>query len=252
MRKKILAGNWKMNLTATESLQLVSELINHPFNSDVHLVIAPNFISLHPISQFLANANNKNMLLGAQNCYYENAGAYTGEVALNMLKEVGVQYVIIGHSERRTLFFEKNELILKKMKAILAQNMTPIFCCGEPLTNRTNNTQNAYVQNQLEETIWMLTIDEVINIVIAYEPIWAIGTGQTASNQQAEEMHSFIRALIANKYGDKVASQVSIIYGGSVNAATAPALMAMPNIDGALVGGASLKANDFIKIYQSF
>jgi triosephosphate isomerase len=192
-----------------------------------------------------------NALVAAQNCYSKKSGAFTGEISAEMLHSMSIKYVVLGHSERREYFNESNQFLAEKVDICLANQVNPIFCCGEPLEIREANTQNAYVSKQLEESLFHLSAEQITNFVIAYEPIWAIGTGKTASSAQAQEMHAFIRAHIAGKYGKEIAETVSILYGGSVKAANAVEIFSQPDVDGGLVGGASLIADEFVAIINA-
>lgn len=193
-------------------------------------------------------AGARNVFIAAQNCYSKKSGAYTGETSVEMLQSIGIQYVVLGHSERREYFNESNQLLAEKVNICLEYNIQPIFCCGEPLNIREANTQNEYVAKQLEESLFHLSAEEVQQVVIAYEPIWAIGTGKTASSEQAQEMHAFIRLQLATQYGSGVAGNISILYGGSVKAANALELFSQSDVDGGLVGGASLVTDEFVAI----
>ncbi len=251
MRKNIVAGNWKMNKTLQEGLALATELNaaleGATLKCDV--VIGTPFIHLAAV----AAAVNTNVVgVAAQNCADKASGAYTGEVSAAMVKSTGAEYVILGHSERREYYGETSAILNSKVELALANGLTPIYCCGEALDVRNANEQNAYVQKQLEETVFNLSADDFAKIVIAYEPIWAIGTGVTASTEQAQEMLAFIRTLIAEKFGKDMAENTSILYGGSCNAKNAPELFAQPDIDGGLIGGASLKVEDFKAIIDAF
>lgn len=251
MRTKIVAGNWKMNKTLPEALQLTAELLtrldNHQLKN-VEVVIIPPFPYLIPISEKIQSSA---LRLGAQNCSEHPWGAYTGEVSAPMLKSVGVHYVIIGHSERRQYFGEDGAKLAQKVDAVLANQLHPIFCCGEPLIVREDGRHFDLVKMQIEEALFHLPAEALLKTVIAYEPVWAIGTGKTATPEQAQEMHAFIRQLLTSKYGAAVAQQVHILYGGSVNAGNAKALFACADVDGGLVGGASLKAGEFFEIIQA-
>jgi triosephosphate isomerase (TIM) len=253
MRQKIVAGNWKMNKNLDEGIKLASEIINmiqDEVTDDVNIVLAPPFIHLQSITKLISGS--KAIFLGAQNCNEKESGAYTGEISALMLASVNVSYVIIGHSERRQYFKESNQVLAQKVDVLLKNKLKPIFCCGEPLEVRESNKHIGYVVEQLEESLFHLTTDQFKEIVIAYEPIWAIGTGKTASTGQAQEMHAEIRNCIADKYGSEAASELSILYGGSCNPHNAPELFACPDVDGGLIGGASLKSRDFIDIIKSF
>jgi len=249
-RTQIVAGNWKMNKTYQDGRSLVIDFLENLRNTDALAILCPPFIHLQMVSNLIKDMAS--VRLGAQNCHEAEAGAYTGEVSVEMLKSVGVDYVILGHSERREYFGESDALLAKKIDQVLAHNLRPIFCCGEPLDIREKNDHVAYVAQQLEGSLFHLTPEAIAKIVIAYEPIWAIGTGRTASPAQAQEMHAAIRQLMAKKYGEDLAQQLSILYGGSVNAANAKELFSQPDVDGGLVGGASLKAGDFATIVDSF
>lgn len=250
-RKKIVAGNWKMNQNLFEGKQLVTDILKRSSNlsENVKVVIAPPFIQLELAASQIKEVEG--FYLAAQNCHQEKAGAYTGEVSAYMLKSVGVDYVILGHSERRQYFGEDEILLAKKVNAVLDAEMKVIFCVGEPLEIRDANTQNELVKKQILGGLFHLEEAQFENIVIAYEPVWAIGTGRTASAEQAQDMHAFIRSVIAEKYGNDVAANTTILYGGSCNAANAAALFACPDVDGGLIGGASLKADDFDAIIKA-
>jgi len=252
-RQKIVAGNWKMNKTLEEGLWLASEVINIAIDevpAGVLLVLNTPFIHLAGVRRLLPTG--KNIFLGAQNCHHKANGAYTGEVSAEMLKSLPVDFTIIGHSERRAYFGETNALIAEKLALLLAQNIRPIFCCGEALPIREKGTHLAYVAEQVTESLFHLTAEELQKVVIAYEPIWAIGTGKTATSAQAQEMHAHLRKHLAGKFGQAVADTISILYGGSCSPANAQELFACPDVDGGLIGGASLKARDFIQIAKSF
>jgi len=249
-RQHIVAGNWKMNKTYEEGRALAKEIAERLQPSQVIVVLATPFIHLNAIHNVIKDLSN--LKLAAQNCHQEESGAYTGEVSVGMLKSVGVDYVIVGHSERREYFNETDELLAKKVNAVLAKDLVPIFCCGEKLEVREANQHLELVENQIKKALFHLSPEELGKIVIAYEPVWAIGTGKTASPEQAQDMHLHIRNLIAKKYGQELAQAVTILYGGSANAANARELFQQPDIDGGLVGGASLKAEDFITIVNSF
>lgn len=243
MRQQIVAGNWKMNKTLAEGLELTQTILDKIEKPDGLVVIAPPFPYLRELGNLLNHRDHFH--LASQNCHQEEKGAYTGEVSASMLASVGCSFVIVGHSERRQYFQEDHEVLAAKVHAVLSHGMRPIFCCGEPLDIREGNTHEAYVANQLEESLFNLNEEDFRKVVIAYEPIWAIGTGRTASSQQAQEMHRFIRSLVARQYGQAIAEGASILYGGSCNAQNAAELFAQPDVDGGLIGGASLKADDF-------
>jgi triosephosphate isomerase len=252
MRKKIVAGNWKCNTTIKEGIELaknVNKLVLNKGVKDVVVVLGVPFTHLTSVVE-VVDSNRINV--SSQNCATEPKGAYTGEVSAAMVKSTGASFVILGHSERREYYNETSKTLNKKLALVLDQDLTPIYCCGEPLSIREAGTQNAYVKQQLEETIFLLPTEKFIKIVIAYEPIWAIGTGKTASSQQAQDMIAYIRKLIAEKYGKSVAEEISILYGGSCNAANAEDLFSQADIDGGLIGGASLKAEEFLAIINAY
>ena len=249
MRKKIVAGNWKCNTTLQEGVALAKEVNSIVKTSDVQVILGTPFIHLTEVVKLV---DNKAIAVAAQNCAAEPKGAFTGEVSAAMIKSTGAQYVILGHSERRGYYGETSEILNKKLALALENGLTPIYCCGEALDVREAGKQNDFVINQLNETIFKLSADDFKKLVIAYEPIWAIGTGKTATSDQAEDMLKTIREAIAAKYGKAIADETSILYGGSCNAKNAKELFAKPNIDGGLIGGASLKAEDFNTIVMSF
>lgn len=251
MRQKIVAGNWKMNKNLNEGLALTSEIVNMAADelpNDVQLVLNPPFIHLAQVQKLLKGQ----VALGAQNCHHEESGAYTGEVSVSMLKSIPVSYTIVGHSERREYFQEDDALIAKKVDLLLAQGIRPIFCCGEALAIREAGTEEAFVTQQITNSLFHLSPEAFGQIVIAYEPIWAIGTGKTASSAQAQSMHQCIRQHASSKYGENVAQNLSILYGGSCKPSNAAELFAGADVDGGLIGGASLKSRDFIDIAKSF
>lgn len=252
MRQKIVAGNWKMHKTLEEALNLASDLDAQwqPATNQVQMILCVPALYLMPIKK-LVKAKGL-IALGAQNCSQFTEGAYTGEISPRQLASAEIPYVILGHSERRTLFGETDDVLKAKVKAALAQGLKPIFCCGEPIEVRQANQQNSFVKSQIEAALFSLSEAEMQQIVIAYEPIWAIGTGLTASSAQAQEMHAFIRGLIAECFGNAIADQLPILYGGSVKSSNAQELFSMPDVDGGLVGGASLQASEFIAIAQCF
>ena len=243
-RRKIIAGNWKMNKTPSEAVALVNELKPLVAGGEVDVVFCVPAIDIIPAMEA---AKGSNIQIGAENMYYEESGAYTGEIAPNMLTDVGVKYVIIGHSERREYFAETDETVNKKVQKAFEHGITPIICCGETLTQREQGITIDWVRQQIKIAFLNVTADQAKTAVIAYEPIWAIGTGRTATSDQAEEVCGAIRACIAEIYDDATAEAIRIQYGGSVNAENAAELFSKPDIDGGLVGGASLKA-DFGKI----
>lgn len=250
MRRKVIAGNWKMNNDLQQSISLIEELKNKlekkSINCDV--IICPPFTSLSEAKKFVEGSVIK---LGAQNMFYEDSGAYTGEISAQMLKSVGCEYVIIGHSERRTIFGEKDEMINKKIRKALSQRLKPIFCVGETLEEREKDITEKVIKKQIEKGLMDVTPDEILDVIIAYEPVWAIGTGRTATPQQAQEVHQFIRKLLTNMYSKDFANMIIIQYGGSVKPENAKELLSQKDIDGALVGGACLKADSFIGIIEA-
>jgi triosephosphate isomerase (TIM) len=249
-RQRIVAGNWKMNLSYLEGRDLVREITDRLQPTETLVVLAPPFTHLNNIGNIIHGISN--LHLGAQNCHWANTGAYTGEVSARMLESIEVGFVIIGHSERREYFAETDEMLAQKTDAVLEHNMRPIFCCGEKLDVREAGRQEEVVAAQLRNGLFHLSPDAFRQVVIAYEPVWAIGTGKTASPQQAQDMHAFIRKLIAEQYGQGIADSASILYGGSCNPANARELFQQPDVDGGLIGGASLKAADFLAIVNSF
>ena len=249
MRKKIVAGNWKCNTTLQEGIALAKEVNNVVNTSNVQVILGTPFIHLTEVVKL---TTNKVIAVAAQNCAAEAKGAFTGEVSAAMVKSTGATYVILGHSERRGYYGETSEILNKKVALAIENGLTPIYCCGEALDIREKGEENAFVINQLKETVFNLSEEDFKKIVIAYEPIWAIGTGKTATSDQAEDMLKTIREAIAAKFGKAVAEETSILYGGSCNAKNAQELFAKPNIDGGLIGGASLKAEDFNAIVKSF
>jgi len=251
MRQKIVAGNWKMNKTLEETGILTSELIGlvgDEVKGNVKVVLCTPFPYLYPVRQQLGS--NSRISVGAQNCSEHDSGAYTGETSVAMLKSMNIPYVIIGHSERRQYFGEDGKLLATKVDKALAAGLTPIFCCGEPLEIREKGTHEQLVKQQVEESLFHLSAEALKNVVVAYEPVWAIGTGKTASSQQAQDMHAVIRKHLASKYA-AVAEDISILYGGSVKADNAKELFACADVDGGLVGGASLKSREFVEIVKA-
>ena len=251
MRKNIVAGNWKMNKTLQEGLALATELNEALANATLKCDVVIGIPYIH-LAGVAAAVDTKVIGVAAQNCADKDSGAYTGEISASMVKSTGAEYVIIGHSERREYYGETSAILNDKVALALASGLTPIYCCGEALAIRNANEQNTYVKTQLEETVFNLSADDFKKIVIAYEPIWAIGTGVTASTEQAQEMLAFLRGIIAEKFGQEIAEGTSILYGGSCNAKNAPELFAQPDIDGGLIGGASLKVADFKAIIDAF
>jgi triosephosphate isomerase len=251
MRKKIAAANWKMNLTLQQGEELVDAILKTGVNvkPNQKVLLAVPFPYLVSIQNKLANING--FSVSAQNCHHLKSGAYTGEVAASMLKSIGVEYCVLGHSERREYNAESNEMLTQKVNQCFENGLTPVFCCGESLAIREAGTQNEFVAKQLEESLFNLPVEQFKKIIIAYEPIWAIGTGKTASTQQAQDMHASIRAVIAKKYGQELANEIPILYGGSVKGANAVELFSSPDVDGGLVGGASLMADEFSAIIKA-
>lgn len=249
MRRKIVAGNWKMHKNANETATLLSELIDAlPVGKEAQFVVAPTFVNLQSA---VGHLENTNIVVAAQNLHQAESGAFTGEISADMLKSVGVEWVIIGHSERRAYFHETDALLANKVDTALRHDMTVIFCFGEELKDRQAGRHFNLVENQLKDGLFHLEADQWENVVLAYEPVWAIGTGETASPEQAQEMHEFIRATIRSKYGNEVAADVSILYGGSVKPDNAREIFSKPDVDGGLIGGASLKAADFAAIAEA-
>ncbi len=250
MRKKVIAGNWKMNKNLGESLSLIKDIKLAMLNisGKVDVIVCPPFTSLETGANLLKESPVK---LGAQNMHFEDSGAFTGEISASMLKSVGCEYVILGHSERRTIFNENDEMINKKLKKALSSALKPIFCVGETLEEREANRTEKVIEKQIIEGLAGIPESEMKNIIIAYEPVWAIGTGKTATPAQAEEVHVFIRNLVKRLYSPSVSDNIIIQYGGSVKPDNSKELLNMPNIDGALVGGACLKADSFVEIIKS-
>lgn len=249
MRKKIVAGNWKMNMTVAEAGALVSGLKLELSNfREVEVVVCPPFTALASVSQALQGTN---MDLGAQNMHWEKSGAYTGEVSPEMLRELFCHYVILGHSERRTYFGETDEIVNRKTKAALAWGLHPIVCVGETLTQREAGEVEQVITTQVRGSLAGLSAREILDTVIAYEPVWAIGTGKTATSAQAQDVHALIRKVLAGMFDEAVAQGVRIQYGGSVKPANAKELFSMPDIDGGLIGGAALKADSFVAIVKA-
>ncbi|HOZ69758.1 MAG TPA: triose-phosphate isomerase [Chitinophagaceae bacterium] len=251
MRKQIAAANWKMNLTYQDGEKLLDDIL------DAGISLAPHQHSIFavPFPYLIMTrsevAEEFNYHAAAQNCHHKTSGAYTGEVSVEMLQSIGVNYCVIGHSERREYNAETNDILAAKVNLCLQHDITPIFCCGEPLSVREAGTQNEFVANQLKESLFHLPANSLKGIIIAYEPIWAIGTGKTATTAQAQEIHQFLRSVIADQYGATLANEIPILYGGSVKANNAVELFACPDVDGGLVGGASLVASDFIAIIKA-
>jgi triosephosphate isomerase len=251
MRKQIAAANWKMNLSLEQAETLLNELEASAYSlgTDQEAIFAVPSIYIPLALAKLANKHN--VYVAAQNCHQKEAGAYTGEISASMLQSIGVKHIIVGHSERREYFAESDVLLAEKVNAILGIHSTPIFCCGEPLAIREAETQNAFVEAQLKNSLFHLSAEEIIKVVIAYEPIWAIGTGKTATSAQAQDIHAYIRSCFTNKYGEAVANEISILYGGSVKASNAKEMFSQTDVDGGLVGGASLVASEFTAIINA-
>ncbi len=250
--RKLVAGNWKMNLLRQDAQWLMAEIIAmlaDEESRDVRVAIIPSFVHIGALVQ-QASADNR-IGIGAQNCSDKISGAYTGEVSAAMINSVGGKYIIIGHSERRAYFNESDKQLLNKTRLTLAEKLIPIFCCGELFANRNSGNYFDIVKQQLTNSLFELSSDDFKNAVIAYEPVWAIGTGLTASPDQAQEMHAFIRELVADKYDASIADQTTILYGGSCNEKNAKELFSLPDVDGGLIGGASLKSRSFIEIIKA-
>ena len=251
MRKQIAAANWKMNLTYQQAEKLLDDIL------DAEIEMKPDQLTIFAVPfPYLIMAKSdieeqKNYAVAAQNCYSKKSGAYTGEISAEMLRSINVNYCVIGHSERREYFAENNAMLADKVNLCFEYNIAPIFCCGEPLGIREAGTQNDFVAKQLEESLFHLPQEKIKDFIIAYEPIWAIGTGKTATTEQAQEMHAHLRSIVAGKYNSGVAETVSILYGGSVKANNAKELFSCRDVDGGLVGGASLVAADFMAIMKS-
>ena len=253
MRKHIVAGNWKMNKTFSEADELISEIMDKleetNLDANTQMIICPPFPFLEMASDY---SDESYFAVGAQNVSDQESGAYTGEVSAAMLESMELDYCIVGHSERRAYYHESNEIVARKVNQLLAHNLRPIVCCGEVLEEREANRQFDVVKDQIMNGLFHLAPEQFSDIIIAYEPVWAIGTGKTATPDQAQEMHAFIRSLVAEKYGKEIADNTSILYGGSCKPSNAKELFANPDVDGGLIGGASLKAEDFIAIATAF
>ena len=248
MRKPIIAGNWKMNKTPSEAVALVRDLLPLVADAKAEVVVCPTYVCLPAVAEALKGSNVK---LGAQNLHFEKSGAFTGEISADMLKEIGVEYVIIGHSERRQYFAETDETVNKRAKAALAGGLKPIICVGESLTQREQGVTEELIRMQVKIALNGVTADELKNVVIAYEPIWAIGTGKTATADQAEEVCAAIRKVVGELYGADAAKALTVQYGGSMNPKNAEELLSKPDVDGGLIGGASLKADQFAVIVEA-
>jgi triosephosphate isomerase len=251
MRKKIVAGNWKMNSTLNESVDLVESIIRYlKVDPEVEKIVFPPFTSLEAVNNFLAMEDH--FVTGAQNCSEFAKGAYTGEISAAMLNAVGCNYVLVGHSERRIYFNESNKQLILKIEQALIHDLKVIFCFGEHLVDRRNNRYFETIESQLKDVLTGLSPDRADQLVLAYEPVWAIGTGETATPEQAQEIHAFVRKIITQIFNEQIALEMPILYGGSCNAQNARALFACADVDGGLIGGASLNAEDFCKITESF
>jgi triosephosphate isomerase len=251
MRQNIVAGNWKMNKTLQEGVELATELNNILAAKTPNCKVVVGVPATH-ITEVVKTVDAAKISVAAQNCADKESGAYTGETSASMVKSTGAECVILGHSERREYYGETNEILKEKTDLALANDLTPIFCIGEVLEEREANKQNEVVKTQIEEALFHLSADEFGKIVLAYEPVWAIGTGKVATPEQAQEIHAYIRSVIADKYGAEVADNCSILYGGSCKPGNAKELFANPDVDGGLIGGASLKAEDFVGIIDAF
>jgi triosephosphate isomerase (TIM) len=249
MRKSIVAGNWKMNKTLDEGVALAKEINGKVTDNGVTVIVCPPFIHLTEVNKVLTSGL---VGLSAQNCADHDSGAYTGEVSPAMIKSTGAEYVIVGHSERRSYYGDTNEILKSKVELALASGLTPIFCCGEVLEEREAGNHFEVVKSQIKEALFSLSADDMKKIIVAYEPVWAIGTGKTATPDQAQEMHKEIREFLGEKYGTALADELSILYGGSCKPSNAKELFGNPDVDGGLIGGASLKADDFIGIIEAF
>lgn len=252
MRKKIVAGNWKMNMDLQEGLAFAKSLDDYfreKPSQKAEVIMCTPFIHLSGVAEIIKDGN---IFLGAQNCASEPSGAYTGEISASMIKSTGATHVIIGHSERRTYYHEDNLLLNKKINLALANGLSVIFCCGEVKEEREGNNHFTVVKHQLGEALFSLSPEEMKRIVIAYEPVWAIGTGLTATPEQAQEMHHYIRSLVRDKYGNGIAEDMTILYGGSCKPSNAAEIFSKPDVDGGLIGGASLKKEDFTAITEAF
>jgi triosephosphate isomerase (TIM) len=251
MRKQIAAANWKMNCSYQQAEKLLDDILKPGIQLQPHQQVLFAVPFPYLIMAKSEVSDEKNYDIAAQNCYTKRSGAYTGEVSAEILDSINIKYCITGHSERREYFNESNQMLAEKLDILLEFGITPVFCCGEPLSIREGGTQNNYVETQLRESLFHLSAAQVSQIIIAYEPIWAIGTGKTATTAQAQEMHAYLRSILAKQYGKPVANDISILYGGSVKAANAKELFASEDVDGGLVGGASLNAPEFIAIIEA-
>lgn len=248
MRKKIVAGNWKMNQNKAEAVAFIEALVKEDKPQDVQMLLAPSFVVLDACKQVAT----QDIIIAAQNINAHDNGAYTGEVSADILQSIGIQTAIIGHSERRSIYGEDHKILADKVKQAIANNMQVVFCIGEHLEEREAGKAEETVKKQLEDSLFFLSAEQMKNVVIAYEPVWAIGTGKTASPEQAQEIHAYIRKLVEQKYNTTTAQETSILYGGSVNPGNAKELFAQTDVDGGLVGGAALKVDSFIALMNAF
>lgn len=248
MRKKIVAGNWKMNQNKAEAIAFIQALVKEEKPQGVHMMLAPSFVVLDACKQ----AATEDITIAAQNINAHDNGAYTGEVSADMLQSIGVETVLIGHSERRSIYGEDHKILAEKVKQAIANNMQVVFCIGEHLEEREAGKEEETVKKQLEDSLFFISAQQMKNVIIAYEPVWAIGTGKTATPEQAQEIHAYIRSLIEQKYNATIAQEISILYGGSVNPGNAKELFAKEDVDGGLVGGAALKVDSFIQLMNAF
>lgn len=251
MRKKIIAANWKMHLTLNESISLTNSILTKLESTKLNgtIVLIPASLYLSEINKNIKNHHQ--FALGAQNFYPGIFGAFTGEISATMLSNVGVEYVLIGHSERRTIFQEKNAFLAEKINSALQEDLIPIFCCGENKNSREKGDFLETIKIQLEESLFQISCNEISKVIIAYEPIWAIGTGITPTSEEIMEVHEYIRGILASKYGTDIAENISILYGGSCNTQNASSLYTLPDVDGLLIGGSSLKADSFLEIIKN-
>jgi triosephosphate isomerase len=249
MRKNIVAGNWKMNGTVESSKQLFTELNDNLPSTNVEVIVFPPFLY---IQNLLSERTNPNVKVGVQNFYPKDSGAFTGEISVSQLKDLGVEYALVGHSERREYFKEDAQFLKDKVDALIANDIVPVFCCGEPLAIRESASHVAYVSDQITQSLFHLSLEDFSKVIIAYEPIWAIGTGVTATSEQAQDMHNAIRGLVKEKYGADAAENCSILYGGSCKPSNAVELFSKEDVDGGLIGGAALDSTSFIDIIKAF
>jgi triosephosphate isomerase len=251
MRKQYAAANWKMNCTYLQGKEILHNILKAGIRPAAHQQVIFSIPFPYLIMAKSEVAEEANYTIAAQNCHQKKSGAYTGEISAEMLHSIGINYCIVGHSERREYFNETNQQLAEKVNVLLEYGITPIFCCGEPLAIREAGSQNAFVEQQLKESLFHLNDAEVSQLIIAYEPIWAIGTGKTATTEQAQQMHAHLRSILSKQYGKPIANDISILYGGSVKAANATEIFTSPDVDGGLVGGASLQVQEFIAIIKA-